>query len=111
MACLSSHFFLNKAETMAAEQSAAATKRVATLLNAISDLHEGDLLAVLKLVTPLPEYDEDDWIDLGAEGVCIFVKGQVTPRRVARPNPGTSFGVSSRIWRRLFGFIPKAQEK
>ena len=62
---------------MSARQSAAARRRVITLLNAIADLQEGDLLAVLKLdqVTPLIEFGENDMFELGEDGKIVYTPG------------------------------------
>ena len=62
---------------MSARQTAAARRRVTTLLNAIADLQEGDLLAVLELdrITPLIEFGENDMFELGEDGKIVFMPG------------------------------------
>jgi len=59
-----------------------ALERVITLLNAISDLREGDLLAVLELdrYTPLIDLGDNDTFQLGEDGKIIHTPGFPPPR-------------------------------
>ncbi len=61
----------------------AGKRRVITLMNAIADLHEGDLRAVLKLdrMTPLREFGENDSFTLDKNGRVIHLPGFSPPRR------------------------------
>jgi hypothetical protein len=56
--------------------------RVIALMNAVSDLHEGDLLAVLKLdqVTPMREFGENDRFTVD-DGRVIHLPGFPPPRK------------------------------
>jgi hypothetical protein len=58
-------------------------RRVVNLLNAISDLSEGDLLAVLELdsIVPLREFGENDTFSLGQDGEFIHTPGWPPPPR------------------------------
>ena len=53
--------------------SSAARRRVVDLLDAITNLHRGDLLAVLDLdsSTPLIEFGEEDTFELGKNGQVV----------------------------------------
>ena len=64
---------------MPATESArrAAKRRVITLMNAISDLHHGDLLTVLQLV-PLEEFGPEDTFEV-KEGKLIHTPGPTPP--------------------------------
>src|SRR6266567_4443949 len=66
---------------MSATPSAARRRRIITLLNAISDLQEGDLLAVLELdrVTPLMEFGENDTFQVGEDGKIVWTPGTPPP--------------------------------
>jgi hypothetical protein len=58
-----------------AMRTSAAERRVRRLLNAISDLHEGDLVAVLELtaVTPIIDFSDDDAFKLEDDGTISFI--------------------------------------
>jgi hypothetical protein len=66
---------------MSATPSVARRRRIITLLNAILDLQEGDLLAVLELdrVTPLTELGENDTFQVGEDGKIVWTPGTPPP--------------------------------
>jgi len=61
-------------------------RRVVDLLNAIADLREGDLLAVLELdgCTPLMDLGDDDTFKLDDDGRDVNIPGQFRPPKSLR---------------------------
>jgi hypothetical protein len=66
-----------------AKPSASSRRRVIRLLNAIADLHEGDLRSVLQLdgSTPFIEFGENDTFELREDGKILHRPGYPPPPR------------------------------
>jgi hypothetical protein len=87
--------------------SKAKRRRVVNLLNAISDLQEGDLLAVLHLdgIVPLGEFGENDTFSLGQDGEVIHTPGWPPPPRSLKDRVRTGKDLSRILEHQLLSVL------
>jgi hypothetical protein len=86
----------DKEQTMAARISVKRRRRVIALLKAISDLHQGDLLSVLKLDVLAPNYLWQTYtFQMADDGNAIFlIPGRPPASELAEHSVGTGEGLA-----------------